>query len=70
MGTLFSLVRLAYNPINLSYDSNNEGEKLKVRDEDRQIRRYVRAKNMDERGHGRFNVINGMPRKGIDEVVP
>ena len=61
---------LAYNPINLSYDANMEGEKLRIRDEDREIRRFVRAKNVDERGHGKYNIINGSPRKGIDEVVP
>lgn len=27
-------------------------------------------KNIDERGHGKYNLINGQPRKGIDEVVP
>lgn len=47
-----------------------EGEKLRIRDEDREIRRFVRAKNVDERGHGKYNIINGSPRKGIDEVVP
>ena len=35
MGTPSPLHRLAYNPINLSYDNNNEGDKLKVKDEDR-----------------------------------
>ena len=25
---------------------------------------------MDERGHGKYNIINGFERKGIDEVIP
>jgi hypothetical protein len=37
---------LAYNPLSLSYDSNPEGERLKIKDEDASIRRFVRAKNM------------------------
>ena len=41
-----------------------------MKDEDREVRRFVRAKNMDERGHGKYNIINGMDRRGIDEVIP
>ena len=71
MGIFFTLTcRLAYNPINLSYDNNNEGQKLKLMDEETEIRRLIRAKNMDVRGHGRFNILNGQSRKGIDEVIP
>lgn len=44
--SLFSKPRLAYNPINLSYDNNQEGDRLKRFDEDAMIRRFVRAKNI------------------------
>jgi len=53
---------LAYNPINLSYDRNPEGEKLRTRDEDHKIRGYVRAHNMDYRGNTNYNPINGTDR--------
>lgn len=56
---------LAYNPINLSYDRNSEGEKLKNRDEDHKIRGYVRAHNMDFRGNSKYNPLNGGDRVGI-----
>lgn len=50
---------LAYNPINLEYDRNPEGEKLRMRDEDAKIRGYVRAHNMDAKGNCKYNLING-----------
>lgn len=50
---------LAYNPINLTYDKNPEGERLKIRDEDHKIRSYVRAYNMDHHGNGLYNPLNG-----------
>lgn len=56
---------LAYNPINLSYDKNPEGEKLKMKDEDTKIRGYVRAHNMDSRGNTNYNPINGGNRVGV-----
>lgn len=56
---------LAYNPINLSYDKNPEGEKLKMKDEDTKIRGYVRAHNMDNRGNTNYNPINGGNRVGV-----
>lgn len=50
---------LAYNPINLMYDKNPEGEKLKLRDEDHKIRGLVRAYNMDHHGNSAYNPLNG-----------
>lgn len=50
---------LAYNPINLTYDHNAEGDKLKRRDEDHKIRAYVRAYNMDHHGNGAYDILNG-----------
>ena len=61
---------MAYNPINLSYDSNPEGDRLKKADEDRDIRRYVRARNMDDRGNSKYDLISGRPRVGIESIVP
>lgn len=50
---------LPFNPINLEYDKNSEGEKLKYRDEDHQIRGYVRAHNMDHKGNSKYNPLTG-----------
>jgi hypothetical protein len=61
---------LAYNPINLAYDKNPEGQKLKLRDEDFQIRGFVRAYNMDHKGNGPYNPLNGQQRAGITKIVP
>ena len=61
---------MAYNPINLSYDDNAEGQKLKRNDEDREIRRYVRARNMDDRGNSKYDLISGRPRVGIEAIIP
>jgi hypothetical protein len=62
--------RLAYNPINLSYDNNGEGDRLKMMDEDAQVRRFVRARNMEDRGNSKYNPINGENREGIQKIVP
>lgn len=61
---------LAYNPINLTYDKNPEGQKLKLRDEDHKIRGYVRAQNMDQHGNSSYNPLNGMERAGVKNIIP
>ena len=61
---------LAYNPINLEYDRNPEGEKLRMRDEDSKIRGYVRAHNMDAKGNCKYNLINGESRVGVEQIIP
>ena len=69
-GYWLPLFSMAYNPINLSYDDNAEGQKLKRNDEDREIRRFVRARNMDDRGNSKYDLISGRARVGIEAVVP
>lgn len=54
----------------MSYDDNPQGQKLKHADEDREIRRYVRARNMDDRGNSKYDLISGRPRVGIEYLVP
>jgi len=61
---------LAYNPINLTYDRNPEGEKLRLRDEDHKIRGFVRAQNMDQHGNSSYNPLNGMERVGVNKIIP
>lgn len=52
------------------YDSNVEGEKLRLRDEDQKIRRMVRAYNMDHSGNSPYNPLNGQTRTSISQIVP
>lgn len=70
MGNFIQKFRLAYNPINLSYDQNEEGERLKIRDEDQKVKRLVRAYNMDHQGNSQYNPLNGAQRGGVDSLVP
>ena len=61
---------MAYNPISLNYDPNEEGEKLRLIDEEQKVKRLVRAYNMDHQGNSRFNPLNGIQRGGVDSLVP
>ena len=61
---------LAYNPINLTYDQNVEGQKLRLRDEDHKVRGFVRAYNMDTHGNGAYNPLNGDERSGVNKIIP
>lgn len=70
MGTNYRYLRLAYNPISLEYDSNPEGNKLKIRDEDNKIRSYVRAQNMENRGNSKYNLITGGDRVNVESIIP
>jgi hypothetical protein len=58
-GYFMRLFRLPFNPINLEYDKNPEGEKLKYKDEDLRIRGFVRAHNMDNKGNSKYNPLTG-----------
>lgn len=59
----------AYNVISLDYDNSNEGQKLKMRDDDAKVRALVRSKNIDMRSNCGYNVLTGDQRSGI-EVPP
>jgi hypothetical protein len=61
---------LPYNPINLQYENNPEGDRLKYEDEETKIRGYVRAHNMDKKGNCKYNLLNGSDRIGVEYVVP
>lgn len=61
---------LAYNPINLAYDKNSEGEKLRLKDEDHKIRGFVRAYNMGHHGNSAYNPLNGLQRNGVNKIIP
>jgi|LauGreDrversion4_2_1035121.scaffolds.fasta_scaffold131171_2 hypothetical protein len=55
----------AYNPINLQYENSQDGEILKMRDEDAKVRALLRSKNLDVRSNCGYNPINGSDRSGI-----
>ncbi|CAD8051486.1 unnamed protein product [Paramecium sonneborni] len=61
---------LAYNPITLEYAQNEAGQKLKRYDEQHQVRKFVRAKNLDFRANSGYNVLSGQERQGVDQIVP
>ena len=55
----------AYNLISLNYDPTNEGKKLAAVEEDARVRALIRAKNMIDKGNGRFNILTGEERTGV-----
>ena len=51
--------RLPYNPITLDYEKSAGGEKLRKQDEDKSVRRYVRAQNIMDKNGRDFDLITG-----------
>ena len=49
----------AYNILSLTYENNPEGEFLRQRDDDAQVRALLRSNNLDTRSNCGFNVLNG-----------
>lgn len=49
----------AYNIVNLDYDNNKEGNKLRVIDNDAQVRAMIRSKNLDSKNNTGFNILTG-----------
>lgn len=56
----------AYNIINLGYEQSKEGEYLKQRDYDQQVRNMVRSKNIDTLSNIGYNLVNGEVRRSVD----
>lgn len=56
----------AYNIINLNYEQTREGEFLKKRDEDQQVRSLLRSKNIDVLSNCGYNLCNGETRKTVE----
>jgi hypothetical protein len=50
---------LPYNPITLDYEKSAGGEKLRKQDEDKSVRRYVRAQNIMDKNGRDFDLITG-----------
>jgi hypothetical protein len=56
----------AYNVISLDYDTSQEGQRLKRRDDDAKVRALVRSKNIDMRSNCGYNVLTGDQRDGVN----
>mmetsp|Transcript_25845 Transcript_25845/g.45664 ORF Transcript_25845/g.45664 Transcript_25845/m.45664 type:complete len:184 (-) Transcript_25845:6568-7119(-) len=57
--------RSAFNPITHEYDSNSKGKVLETHDRLSQMRAQRRKWNIDNRGNGAYNLINGADRRPI-----
>lgn len=55
----------AYNVISLEYDTSNDGQRLKKRDDDAKVRALVRSKNIDMRSNCGYNIMTGDHRSGV-----
>ena len=52
----------AYNPISLQYDSTEQGQILKARDDAKYARMQRRLYNLDQHRNQGYNLLNGQPR--------
>ena len=55
----------AYNIVNLDYDNNKDGDKLKLVDNDAKVRAMMRSKNLDQKNNCGYNVITGEHRSTV-----
>lgn len=55
----------AYNLLNLDYDKTNNGQTLAQYDEDCRVRALMRAKNINVKSNGGYNILTGEEHKGI-----
>ena len=53
----------AYNLLHLGYDLTTDGEKLAKIDEDSHVRALVRARNLNDRANGGYDILSGKPRQ-------
>jgi hypothetical protein len=49
----------AYNIVNLDYDTNKDGQKLRVVDNDAKVRALIRSKNLEAKNNTGFNILTG-----------
>ena len=55
----------AYNLLNQQYDQTNNGNALQNYDEDCRVRALMRAKNINDKGNGQYNILTGGNRDRI-----
>jgi hypothetical protein len=51
--------------MNLDYDNNKDGNKLRQIDGDAKVRALMRSKNLEQKNNGAYNIITGDQRVGI-----
>ena len=49
----------AYNPLNQGYDNTSQGQQLQQYDEDCRVRALMRAKNINDKANGNYNILTG-----------
>lgn len=52
--------------MNLNYDNSKEGEFLKQKDYDRNVRELLRSKNVDTLSNNQYNLVNGEQRRQVE----
>lgn len=62
--------RLPYNPITLDYEKSAGGDRLRKQDEDKSVRRYVRAQNIMDKNGRDYDLITGEPKQDVRQYVP
>ena len=55
----------AYNIVNLDYDTNKDGDKLKRVDDDARVRAFMRSKNLDQKNNSGYNILTGDTRPTV-----
>ena len=55
----------AYNLLNLNYDNTQNGQRLAQYDNDSHVRAMIRAKNLNDKNNGAYNILTGEQRQGI-----
>ena len=52
----------SFNIVNLNYDNNHEGQRLKEIDNDAMVRALLRSKVLDKKNNGGYNILTGEAR--------
>ena len=55
----------AYNLIRLDYEPNTRGQQLKATDDDANVRAQIRARELQRKGNGSFNILTGQDSSSI-----
>ena len=55
----------AYNLLNHNYDQNANGTNLQTYDDDCRVRALMRAKNINDKSNGAYNILTGEDRSRI-----
>ena len=51
--------------MNLDYENNHDGNKLREIDADAKVRALMRSKNLEQKNNSQYNIITGDQRAGI-----